>query len=131
MGSLAAGAARTGGESVAVDVVLSDAQVHQPPTRKDTLILFVHSDLPDSPWFDAGVHRSLRAPASFLNLTCGPPMSASILFPLETFSIGALGQNTFSLLSWRVSFRSVFCFLSLNPGTFLFHYRLVPGQKPL
>ena len=74
-------------ESVAVDVVLSVGRVHHPPTRKDTLKLLVHSDLPVSPWFDAGDHRSLRAPASsvgsFKPDGWDPPVSLSS-FPLRT-----------------------------------------------
>ena len=66
-------------------MVLSDDQVHHPSTRKDTLNLLVHSDLPNSPWFDAGDHRSLRAPASsvgVLNLTGGTPRQALFFSPL-------------------------------------------------
>ena len=77
--------------------MLPDAQVHHPPTRKDTLILLVHSDLPDSPWFDAGDLRSLRAPARFFKPDMWTPHVSLSFFPREPFSVGALGQSTFSL----------------------------------
>ena len=85
------------GESVAVDIVLPVGRVHHPPTRKRTLKLLVPSVPPNSPWFDVGVHHSLRAPASFSNLTCGPRVSASVLFHLEPFFVDAFGQIRFLL----------------------------------
>ena len=100
------------GESVAVDVVLSVGRVHHPPTRKDMLKLLVHSDLPVSPWFDAGDHRSLRAPANFFKPDMWTPLSASILFPPRTIFCWRLRAEYVFPLGWRVSFRSVFCFLS-------------------
>ena len=92
--------------------------------------LLVPSDPPDSPWFDAGVHRSLRAPASFLNLTCGPPCQPLFYSPSNRFLLAPSGKYVFSL-GWRLLLRTVFCFLSKVPGSFLFHHRLVPGLKPL
>ena len=78
-------------------MVLSDARVHHPPTRKDTLKLLVHSDLPVSPWFDAGDHRSLRAPANFFKPDIWTPHVILSSFTPEAFSVGAFGQSMFSL----------------------------------
>ena len=110
------------GESVAVDVVLSVGQVHHPPTRKDTLKLLVLSDLPDSPWFDAGVHRSLRAPASFLNLTCGPPCQPLFYSPSNRFLLAPSGKIRFLLCAcafpaeafsvFSVKTLELFCFIT-------------------
>ena len=85
-------------------MVLPDDQVHHPPTRKDTLNLLVHSDLPDSPWFDAGDLRSLRAPARFFKPDMWTPHVSLSYFTPEVFSVGAFGQSTFSL--WAGAFLS-------------------------
>ena len=115
-------------------MVLSDGQVHHPPTRKDTLILLVHSDLPDSPWFDAGDHRSLRAPARFFKPDMWTPHVSLSSFTPEAFSVGAFGQSTFSLWAGAFLFEpfsvfsvkplELFCFitdesLDRNPYNFL------------
>ena len=111
-------------------MVLSVGRVHHPPTRKDTLKLLVHSDLPVSPWFDAGDHRSLRAPANFLNLTCGPPLSASILFSLETFSVGAFGQIRFPFELARFYWNR-FLFSQLSPWNFSVSLQMSPWTETL
>ena len=108
--------------------MLSDAQVHHPPTRKDTLKLLVHSDLPVSPWFDAGDHRSLRAPASLFKPDMWTPLSASILFPLETFSVGAFGQIRLPFELARF-FPKRFLFSQLNPWNFSVSLQMSPWTE--
>ena len=103
-------------------MVLSDGRVHHPPTRKDTLKLLVHSDLPDSPWFDAGDLRSLRAPARFFKPDMWTPHVSLSSFTREPFSVGAFGQSTFSLLAdvfysepfsaFSVESLDIFCFIT-------------------
>ena len=122
------------GESVAVDVVLSDDQVHHPPTRKNTLNLLVPSDLSASPWFNAGDHRSLRAPGSsvgVLNLTGGtPPRQPLFFFPLEPFSESAFRQMCF-LLGLALFFRNHFLVFQTSPWFFSVSSQISPWTKTL
>ena len=111
-------------------MVLADRLHHHQLTRKGILSTEVLSDLPNSPWFDAGDHRSLRAPASFLNLTCGPPLSASILFSLEPFSVGAFGQILFPFELTHF-FPKRFLFSQFGPWNFSVSLQMSPWTKTL
>ena len=80
------------GDSVAVDVVLPVGRVHHPPTRKKTLKLLVPSVSPNSPWFDAGVHRRLRAPASLFKPDMRAPRVSLCSFSPNRFLLTPSGK---------------------------------------
>ena len=90
------------------------------------LKLLVHSDLPDSPWFDAGDHRSLRAPARFFKPDMWTPHVSLSSFTPEAFSVGAFGQSTFSLWAGAFLFEpfSVFSVKPLELFCFITHESL-------